>query len=110
MSTTAASSGGNLSPRNMLVFDALHFKLCDFAGSILRGVYPELHFTYDVRCWVPGLNTDTHAKGTSELELFALGAAICEIIEWTVPYGPFDEAEVDERRRKGKGGSSSIGK
>ncbi|KAI7769851.1 hypothetical protein LZL87_003341 [Fusarium oxysporum] len=40
---------GDVSPRNVLVFDGLHIKLCDFAGSILKDKFPELLFTCEPR-------------------------------------------------------------
>ncbi|KAG7414677.1 Serine/threonine-protein kinase HT1 [Fusarium oxysporum f. sp. rapae] len=39
----------DVSPRNVLVFDGLHIKLCDFAGSILKDKFPELLFTCEPR-------------------------------------------------------------
>ncbi|QGI64273.1 hypothetical protein CEK26_008227 [Fusarium fujikuroi] len=71
---------GDVSPRNVLIFDDLHVKLCDFAGSILKG-----------------LEGDSTTRSILEKELFALGTAICEITEWTVSYGPI---EIDELQQK----------
>jgi serine/threonine protein kinase len=88
---------GDVSARNILVFDNLHIKLCDFAGSSLPGKYPELLFSYEPRYWVPGPDEEAPAKGTLAMELFALGTAICEITEWAVPYGSI---EVEELQKK----------
>ncbi|KAF5713494.1 TKL kinase [Fusarium globosum] len=72
---------GDISPRNVLVFDDLHVKLCDFAGSILKGKFPELLFTCEPGCWTPGPAGDTATRRILEKELFAIGTAICEITE-----------------------------
>ncbi|KAH7223937.1 kinase-like domain-containing protein [Fusarium oxysporum] len=80
---------GDVSPRNVLVFDDLHIKLCDFAGSILKGKFPELLFTCEPRCWVPGSEGDSTT-------------AICEITEWTVPYGPIEIEELQQKLMDGK--------
>ncbi|CZR43405.1 uncharacterized protein FPRO_07678 [Fusarium proliferatum ET1] len=88
---------GDVSPRNVLVFDDLHAKLCDFAGSILKGKFPEVLFTCEPRCWVPGPEGDSTTRSILEKELCALGTAICEITEWTVSYGPI---EIDELQQK----------
>ncbi|SCV28882.1 uncharacterized protein FFB14_02100 [Fusarium fujikuroi] len=88
---------GDVSPRNVLIFDDLHVKLGDFAGSILKGRFPEVLFTCEPRCWVLGLEGDSTTRSILEKELFALGTAICEITEWTVSYGPI---EIDELQQK----------
>ncbi|KAI1198326.1 kinase-like domain-containing protein [Nemania serpens] len=88
---------GDVSTRNILVFDDLHIKLCDFAGSILPGVYPELLFQYEPRYWVPGPDEEAPAKGTLTMELLALGTAICEITEWAVPYGSIAIEELQQK-------------
>lgn len=89
---------GDVSARNVLVFDDLHIKLSDFAGSILKDVYPELLFQYEPRYWMPS-TSDEEDQSHSELavELFALGTAICEITEWAVPYG---EVEIEVLQQK----------
>ncbi|KAF5547104.1 TKL kinase [Fusarium mexicanum] len=63
---------GDVSPRNVLVFDDLHIKLCDFAGSILKDKFPDLLFTCEPRCWVPGPEGDSPTQNILEKELFAL--------------------------------------
>ncbi|KAH7481545.1 hypothetical protein FOMA001_g8581 [Fusarium oxysporum f. sp. matthiolae] len=93
---------GDVSPRNVLVFDDLHIKLCDFAGSILKGKFPELLFTCEPRCWVPGPEGDSTTRSILEKELFALGTAICEITEWTVPYGPIEIEELQQKLMDGE--------
>jgi serine/threonine protein kinase len=93
---------GDVSPRNVLVFDELHIKLCDFAGSILKDRFPELLFTCEPRCWVPGREEDSATRSILEKELFALGTAICEITEWTVPYGPIEIEELQQKLMDGE--------
>jgi serine/threonine protein kinase len=93
---------GDVSPRNVLVFDHLHIKLCDFAGSTLKGKFPELLFTCEPRFWVPGPEGDSTPRSILEKELFALGTAICEITEWTVPYGPIEIEELQQKLLDGE--------
>ncbi|KAI1162820.1 kinase-like domain-containing protein [Nemania serpens] len=93
---------GDVSARNILVFDDLHIKLCDFAGSSLPGIYPELLFSYEPRYWVPGPDEEAPAKGTLAMELFALGTAICEITEWAVPYGLIEIEELQLKLMDGE--------
>ncbi|KEY71967.1 hypothetical protein S7711_07113 [Stachybotrys chartarum IBT 7711] len=93
---------GDVSARNILVFDDLHIKLCDFAGSSLPGKYPELLFSYEPRYWVPGPDEKAPAKGTLAMELFALGTAICEITEWAVPYGLIEIEELQQKLTDGE--------
>ncbi|AEO61113.1 hypothetical protein MYCTH_2113082 [Thermothelomyces thermophilus ATCC 42464] len=91
---------GDLSTRNALVFDHLHVKLCDFAGSSLPNVYPHTYFSYEPRYWPPMPVAEAPADGTVELELFALGTAICEITQWAVPYGRPGEVDDEAVQRK----------
>ncbi|KFA81799.1 hypothetical protein S40288_06987 [Stachybotrys chartarum IBT 40288] len=93
---------GDVSARNILVFDDLHIKLCDFAGSSLPGKYPELLSSYEPRYWVPGPDEKAPAKGTLAMELFALGTAICEITEWAVPYGLIEIEELQQKLMDGE--------
>ncbi|KAI3341730.1 kinase-like domain-containing protein [Ustulina deusta] len=88
---------GDVSARNILVFDDLHIKLCDFAGSSLPGIYPELLFSYEPRYWVPGPDEEAPTKGTLAMELFALGTAICEITELAIPYGSIEVEELQQK-------------
>ncbi|KAF5234116.1 hypothetical protein FANTH_12342 [Fusarium anthophilum] len=70
----------DVSARNVLAFDDLHIKLCDFAGSILKHKFPELFFTREPRCWVPRP----------------------EITEWAVPYGPIEIEELQQKLMYGE--------
>lgn len=86
---------GDLSVRNALLFDKWHIKLGDFADSDRVDDYPRDWYGCEVRCCPPGSDRpQSHEVGTLSRELFALGTAIYEIVEWKVPYGP--EAEVPE--------------
>ncbi|KAF5983886.1 TKL protein kinase [Fusarium bulbicola] len=93
---------GDVSPRNVLVFDDLHIKLCDFAGSILKDKFPELLFTCEPRGLVPGPEVDSPTRSILEKELFALGTAICEITERAVPYGPIEIEELQQKLMDGE--------
>lgn len=92
---------GDVSTRNVLVFFDLHIKLCDFAGSSLRDVYPELLFACEPRYWAPKTSPPVSRDGFSK-ELFALGTGICEITEWAVPYGEIEIEELQARLGKGE--------
>ncbi|KAF4341361.1 TKL kinase [Fusarium beomiforme] len=85
---------GDLLARNVLVFDDLHIQLYDFTGSTLKDKFPEILFACEPRYWVPGPQKDSGTKTIFEKDLFALGTAICEITEWTVPYGLIEVEEV----------------
>ncbi|RYC81645.1 hypothetical protein BFJ63_vAg15452 [Fusarium oxysporum f. sp. narcissi] len=93
---------GDISTRNILLFDALHMKLCDFAGSTLHGVYPDLLFTCEPCYWIPNTDPPSPERSVFEKELFALGTGICEITEWSVPYGEIGIGELQEKLMKGK--------
>ncbi|KAI0856634.1 kinase-like domain-containing protein [Xylaria cubensis] len=94
---------GDVSARNILVFNDLQIKLCDFAGSSLSGTYPDLLFSYEPRYWVPEPDEEeAPAKGTLAMELFALGTAICEITEWAVPYGLIEIEELQQKLMDGE--------
>lgn len=93
---------GDISARNILVFNDWHIKLSDFAGSSLRDVYPELLFESEARYWVPTTDPPTPPKDPLAEELFALGTGICEVTEWAVPYGLIEMEELQERLGKGQ--------
>ncbi|KFA65353.1 hypothetical protein S40285_09082 [Stachybotrys chlorohalonatus IBT 40285] len=80
----------------------LHVKLYDFAGSSLLEEYPELLFSYEPRYWVPGSDENVPAKGTLAMELFAPGTAICNFIEWAVPYGLMEIEEFQQKLMDGE--------
>ena len=88
---------GDLSTRNTLLFDKWRIKLCDFADSDTLANYPSDWSGCEVRYCPPGLDRPhCHDVGTLKREIFALGTAIYEITEWTVPYGPETEVSEDQ--------------
>ncbi|KAI0473544.1 kinase-like protein [Xylariaceae sp. FL0804] len=93
---------GDISARNILVFDDLYIKLSDFAGASLRDVYPEILFTCEPRYWAPRSTPPSPVQDVFAKELFALGTGICEITEWAVPYGKIEIDELQERLGKGE--------
>jgi serine/threonine protein kinase len=88
---------GDISTRNTLLFDNHHIKLSDFAGSSLRGVYPDVVFACEPRYWIPTTDPSGPERSRFEKELFALGTGICEITEWAVPYGEIEIEELQEK-------------
>ncbi|TQN73127.1 Tyrosine-protein kinase JAK1 [Colletotrichum shisoi] len=78
---------GDLSTRNVLVFDDDSLKVCDFASSALDNVYP--HFgihTYEPG-YCPALPEDqVRALSMMQRELYALGSAVLEVTAWKFPY------------------------
>lgn len=88
---------GDLSTRNALLFDKWRIKLCDFADSDFLGNYPSDWYGCEVRYCPPGLDRPHHHDvGMLKREIFALGTAIYEITEWTVPYGPKTDVSEDQ--------------
>lgn len=88
---------GDLSARNALLFDKWRLKLGDFADSDLVNNYPHNWYGCEVRYCPPGSDKpQCHSIGTMNREIFALGTAIYEIVEWRVPYGPEAEVSDDE--------------
>lgn len=88
---------GDLSTRNALLFDEWRIKLCDFADSDLVDRYPSDWYGCEVRYCPPGSSRPHHHDvETINREMFALGTAIYEIVEWKVPYGPETEVSEDE--------------
>ncbi|KAF5018176.1 hypothetical protein F66182_9853 [Fusarium sp. NRRL 66182] len=93
---------GDISTRNILLFDNHHIKLSDFAGSSLRGVYPDLLFACEPRYWIPTTDPPSPERSRFEKELFALGTGICEITEWALPYGEIEIEELQEKLMRGE--------
>ncbi|KAF9770164.1 hypothetical protein IL306_012320 [Fusarium sp. DS 682] len=93
---------GDISTRNILLFDDHHIKLSDFAGSTLRDVYPDLLFACEPRYWIPDTDPPSPERSIFEKELFALGTGICEITEWEVPYGKVEIEELQEMLMRGE--------
>ena len=78
---------GDLSTRNALIDEEENIRLCDFASSTLADVYPQLgDFTYEIT-YCPAVPEDDLEKvSPMQRELYALGSAIYEIVEWRRPY------------------------
>ncbi|KAF5632056.1 TKL kinase [Fusarium sp. NRRL 52700] len=93
---------GDISTRNILLFDDHHIKLSDFAGSTLRDVYPDILFACEPRYWIPTTYDSCPERSTFEKEMFALGTGICEITEWEVPYGEIEIEELQEKLMRGE--------
>lgn len=88
---------GDLSARNALLFEKWCIKLSDFADSGLVDDYPLNWYGCEARYCPPGSDRPhCHNVGTMNRELFALGTAIYEIVEWKVPYGSEIETSDDE--------------
>ncbi|KAG8670644.1 hypothetical protein FPOAC2_10022 [Fusarium poae] len=92
---------GDISTRNILLFDNHHIKLSDFAGSSLQGVYPDILFACEPRYWIPSTDPPGPERSRFEKELFALGTGICEITEWALPYGEIEIEELQEKLMHG---------
>ncbi|KAK2687697.1 hypothetical protein QWA68_013417 [Fusarium oxysporum] len=93
---------GDISTRNILLFDNHHIKLSDFAGSSLGDVYPDLLFVCEPRYWIPTTDPPSPERKIFEKELFALGTGIFEITEWEVPYGNVEIEELQEKLLRGE--------
>ncbi|KAF4414936.1 TKL kinase [Fusarium acutatum] len=93
---------GDISTRNILLFDDHHIKLSDFAGSSLRDVYPDLLFACEPRYWIPTTDPPSPERSTAEKELFALDTGVCKITEWEVPYGEVEIEELQEKLMRGE--------
>ncbi|TLD10241.1 hypothetical protein PgNI_05473 [Pyricularia grisea] len=101
---------GDLSTRNTLVFDGMDLKLCDFASAALENVYPEFgQHTYELLYWPAMTLDDIEQLNMYQKELFALGSAIYEIMEWEKPYAKFDDLEVDRMLCGGQRATISVG-
>ncbi|KAH6889925.1 kinase-like domain-containing protein [Thelonectria olida] len=88
---------GDLSTRNVFLFDQWRIKLGDFADSDQMDDYPHDWYGCEIRYCPPGSDRpQCHNIGTMNREMFALGSAIYEISEWKVPYGSETEVSEDE--------------
>ncbi|KAL7620309.1 hypothetical protein AAE478_009303 [Parahypoxylon ruwenzoriense] len=88
---------GDLSTRNALLVEKFRIKLGDFADSGLINDHPSDWYGCEVRYCPPGSDRP-HCHDTSAVnrEIFVLGTAIYEIVEWKVPYGPETEIPYNE--------------
>ncbi|RSL67315.1 hypothetical protein CEP51_012690 [Fusarium floridanum] len=78
---------GDLSTRNVLVFDDDSLKICDFASSILENVYPKFGIHTYEPSYCPALPEDeVLTLSGMQRELYAIGSAVYEITTWKRPY------------------------
>lgn len=88
---------GGLSARNSLLFDKWRIKLSGFADSDPVDKYPRGWYGAEMRYCPPGSDRpQCHNVSTINREIFALGTAIYEIVEWKVPYGSETKVSDDE--------------
>ncbi|KAG5816073.1 hypothetical protein H9Q74_004899 [Fusarium xylarioides] len=82
---------GDISTRNVLVFNDDSLKICDFASSSLSQVHPEFGpYPYEP-AYCPALPEEQVGElSMMQRELYALGSAIYEITEWKFPYAGID--------------------
>ncbi|ROW16524.1 hypothetical protein VPNG_02838 [Cytospora leucostoma] len=81
---------GDLSTRNVLIFEDDSLKICDFASSALKIIYPQFGiYTYEPG-YCPALPEDqVRTLSMMQRELYALGSAIFESTAWKFPYADF---------------------
>ena len=88
---------GDFSTRNVLLFDGLRVKLCDFGAATLKGSDFKPFQCYEVRYQLPPRGRDEDKVPRMAEELFALGSAIHEVMEWRVPFWGVLDYELDGR-------------
>ncbi|MBE3043580.1 hypothetical protein IMZ48_13620 [Candidatus Bathyarchaeota archaeon] len=71
----------------------MHIKLCDF-GASFAGEGDDVGPMNDTRCEVPKRGRREEDIPVMVCELFALGSAVFEILEWRVPYDGVGDVEV----------------
>ena len=84
----------DISTRNALFFDNFHIKICDFGASFVDGYGFEPDQGYETRYDVPPRGRKRSEIPFRIKELFALGSAIFEIMEWKVPYDGIAEPDI----------------
>ncbi|EPE06830.1 serine threonine protein kinase [Ophiostoma piceae UAMH 11346] len=87
---------GDLGGRNILLREDRTVCLCDFAGSGIDGIRPEVWAQSGFRHPMEEL------QGTVQGELHALGSTIYEIVTSTCPHWEEEKAEVDKGWGEGK--------
>lgn len=104
----------DISARNALLFDGWRLKLCDFGTALPYNKdqndddddddeeeEDDGWWGAEARYVAPGPEAHNPSRrdiqvGLIHRELFALGSAIYEIVEWKVPYGSEDEVPVEK--------------
>lgn len=82
---------GDLSTRNVLIFEDGSLKICDFASSSLENVYPEFGIHTYEPAYSPAMTEDqVRELSMMQRELYALGSAIYEITTWKFPYADIE--------------------
>ncbi|KAJ0161067.1 hypothetical protein CTA2_6834, partial [Colletotrichum tanaceti] len=100
LATQFAQGLAHVHSRNVVWSD-----LCDFGTSALFEDYDHDWWGAESRYTPPGpqanlqIRRDVRAD-TVHREIFALGSAIYEMVEWRVPYGPEKEVPPDEVHRR----------
>jgi hypothetical protein len=85
---------GDFLTRNAL-FDGLRVKLCDYGAATLEGSEYEPFQYYEVRYQLPARGRDEGEVPRMAEELFALGSAVHEVMEWHVPFLDVPEHELE---------------
>ncbi|KAL2024565.1 hypothetical protein VTK56DRAFT_7608 [Thermocarpiscus australiensis] len=86
---------GDFSVRNALLSDGFRVKLCDFGAATLKDTDFKPFQCYEVRYQLPPRGRDEVELSRMAEELFALGSAIHEVMEWQVPFWDVPEYELD---------------
>lgn len=89
--------------RNTLLFDNCQIKISDFGGAENPETDDDRMEAYEAR-YDPPVRFIHGEIPTMAQEIFALGAALCEVTGWSVPYGTSDddEEELNPRMRRGE--------
>lgn len=99
---SSSSSSSSPQPIQWPPLGPWRIKLCDFGAAARFEHYDRDYWGAEVRYTPPGPSAhldkrlDIQDVGTIHRELFALGSAICELTEWSVPYGPEYEVTFEE--------------
>ncbi|KLU91910.1 serine/threonine protein kinase [Magnaporthiopsis poae ATCC 64411] len=87
----------DLSCRNLFLFPNMRVKIGDFGGSTIEGrdIEPGTceEQAYELPCW----GRDFDERPPENRELFALGCAIYEVMQWKKPYDGVPDEEIESR-------------
>ena len=87
----------NVSTRKALLFKKPSVKLNDFSMSYKEGDNDKPKPNYETRYEMSLRNKEPRAKTRMSREIFALGCAVYEIMEWKVPYSGDLENDIEWR-------------